>query len=86
MRKTSIYCFRDNLARYLNEVVTTEIPLVVCKFNKPIAVVMPAKKELINEDYNKFFGFLEGKESSGQFLKRVRRNKKERSYIEFLRK
>jgi hypothetical protein len=43
-------------------------------------------KELITEKYDDFFGFLGGSESGEEFVKRVRRNKKEKKYVELLRK
>lgn len=86
MKKTSIYLLRDNLASYLDEVAKTEVPLVVCKYNKPIAVIMPPKKELIEDDFDQFFGFMPGNETGEEFVNRVRRNKKEREYVRKLRK
>jgi len=86
MKKTSIFLLRDNLASYLNEVAKTEVPLVVCKYKKPIAVIMPPKKELIKDDIDEFFGFLGGGETGDELVKRVRRNKRERKYVENLRK
>ncbi len=86
MKKISIYLLRDNLASYLNEVAKTEVPLVVCKYKKPIAVIMPPKKELIKDDIDEFFGFLGGGETGDELVKRVRRNKRERKYVENLRK
>lgn len=87
MKKADVYMFRDNLAAYLNEVVRTDTPLVVCKYKKPIAVIMPPKKELVKDDFDKYFGFL-GKsgETGVEFENRVRRNKKEREYVKKLRK
>ncbi len=87
MKKVSVYLLRDNLASYLDEVKTTEVPLVVCKYNKPIAVIMPPKKENIEDDFDKYFGFLgRGEETGAEFENRVRRNKREREYVKKLRK
>jgi len=77
---------RDNLASYLNEVATQKIPLVVYKYKKPIAVIVPPKKELVEVDCKKFFGFLGGKESGDSFVRRIRRNKREKKYIKNLKK
>lgn len=85
MRKTSVYRLRDNLAAYLNEIASTEVPLVVYKFKKPVAIIIPPKKELINEDYNSYYGFLGGTEKGEEFVKRVRRSKKEKEYVKSLR-
>jgi len=49
MKKVSVYILRDNLASYLDEVKKNEVPLVVCKYNKPIAVIMPPTKEFTND-------------------------------------
>lgn len=86
MKKTSVFLLRDNLASYLNEVTTEKIPLVVYKYKKPIAVIVPPKKELTEIDYKKFFGFLGGRETGEEFVKRVRRNKREKKYVENLKK
>jgi len=86
MKKTSIYLLRDNLASYLDEVTKTEVPLVVCKYNKPIAVIIPPKRENIEDDFDQYFGFMGHGETGDQFVKRVRRNPKERKYVENLRK
>ncbi len=86
MKKTSVYLFRENLASYLDEVTKTEVPLVVCKYNKPIAVIMPPKKELVKDDVDEFFGFLGGGETGVEFENRVRRGKKEKEYMRKLRK
>lgn len=88
MNKTTVFLLRDNLASYLNEVTRTKVPLVVCKYKKPIAVIMPPKKEFVREfDYEKYYGFL-GKsgETGEEYVKRVRRNKRERKYVENLLK
>ncbi|PIP64026.1 hypothetical protein CO083_03870 [Candidatus Roizmanbacteria bacterium CG_4_9_14_0_8_um_filter_34_12] len=86
MKKTSVFLLRDNLASYLNEVTKTEVPLVVCKYRKPIAVIMPPKKELIKDDVDEFFGFLGGGETGDELVRRIRRNKREKKYVENLRK
>ena len=86
MKKTNVYLLRDNLASYLDEVVKNDSPLVVYKFNKPIVIIMPARKELINDDIDQYFGFMGHGETGDQFVKRVRRNPKERKYVENLRK
>lgn len=86
MNKTTVFLLRDNLASYLNKVARTNIPLVVCKYNKPIAIIMPPKKELVEEDFNQFYGFMGGGETGVEYENRVRRGKKEREYMRRLRK
>lgn len=86
MKKINVYLLRDNLASYLDEVARTDTPLVVCKYKKPIAVIMPPKKELIEENFDEFFGFMKGNETGIEFENRVRRGKKEKEYMRKLRK
>lgn len=86
MKRISVYLLRDNLASYLNEVAKTGETIIVEKYKKPIAMIVPPKKELVKEDYKRFFGFMEGKETGEEFVNRVRRNKRERKYMENLRK
>lgn len=86
MKKTNVYLLRDNLAKYLNEVAETETPLVVYKFKKPIAVIIPPKKELIESDIDNFYGFMGKGKRGEEFVKKVRRNKKEKKYINNLKK
>lgn len=74
------------MASYLNEVKETGDSLVVFKYNKPIAVIMPPKKNLVKDDLDEFFGFLPGDETGEEFVNRVRRNKKEREYVKRLKR
>ena len=86
MNKASIFELRDNLASYLSEVAKTERPLVIYKYKKPIAVIVPPKKSLIDDDYKQFFGFMgKGRETGMEYENRIRRNKRERAYIRNLR-
>lgn len=88
MNKTTVFLLRDNLASYLNEVAKTKLPLVVCKYKKPIAVIIPPEKKYIKKvDYKQFYGFM-GKngETGVEFENRIRRNKKEREYVKKLLK
>jgi prevent-host-death family protein len=84
MNTVSVFNFRDDLATYIDTVVNTEIPLVIEKRGKPVAILSPYKGEG-KTDYNKYFGFLGGKESGEEFLKRVRRNDRELKRINNLR-
>jgi len=86
MKKTNVYLFRDNLASYLEEVEKTQIPLVVYKFKKPIAVIIPPKKEFLNANIDDYFGFMGKNETGEKFVNRVRRNKNEKKYITNLKK
>ena len=89
MKRVSVYLLRDNLSSYLNEVAKTGETIVVEKYKKPIVMIVPPKKKVIKNDFNRFFGFLKGKgdnETGEEFVNRVRRNKREREYMENLRK
>lgn len=77
MKAVSIYELRDDLARYLNSVATTETPIIVNRFGKPIAVIAPYKKERV-EVISSFYGFMGKGESGEAYLKRVRRSKREK--------
>lgn len=77
MKTVSIYELRDDLARYLNTVATTETPIVVNRFGKPIAVIGPYRKDHAR-DISSFYGFMGKGESGEAYLKRVRRSKREK--------
>lgn len=85
MKKTNIFLFRDNLASYLKEVVDSETPLIVSKFNKPYVVVLPAEKVIKNYQPKSFFGFLGKGEKGKHLVKRIRRSSKEKKLIKKLR-
>jgi len=84
MKSTSVFLLRENLSSYLDEIVKTEVPVVVYRFNKPVAILMPAKESLLKTEFKKFYGFLKGKEKGLEYEYRVRRNDKEKKYIENL--
>jgi len=87
MNRISTYDFRDNLAYFLDEVVRSGKPLVVEKYKKAIAVVVPYDdKYKVSEDFEGFFGFIKDEESGDKYLKKIRRNKKEADYVVNLRK
>lgn len=84
MKTVSTYVLRDNLSDYLNEVAKTEIPLLISKFGKPIAVISPYKEARLPK-IDEFFGFLGKGESGEKFLARVRRSKEEKIRTESLK-
>jgi len=86
MKSTSVFLLRENLSSYLDEIVKTEVPVVVYRFNKPVAILMPVKDTSLKTDYKKYFGFLKGKETGLEYEYRVRRNDKEKKYIKNLTK
>ncbi len=87
MNRISTYDFRDNLAYFLDEVVKSGKPLVVEKYKKAIAVVVPYDdKYKVSDNFEDFFGFIKDKEDGTEYLKKVRRNKKEKDYVINLKK
>lgn len=85
MNRISTYDFRDNLAYFLDNVVKTGRPLVVEKYNKAVAVVVPYDdKYAVSGVATDYFGFMKGGESGSDLVKRVRRNKNEKVYAEKL--
>ena len=86
MNRISTYDFRDNLAFFLAEVAKSGKPLVVEKYKKAIAVVLPYDdKYVASEDFGTYFGFMKDGEDGTSYIKRVRRNKNERDYVRKLR-
>lgn len=85
---TSIYQLRDNLSEYLNQVVENKDKLIVYRYKKPIVVIQPpSEDDLIDDDVESYFGFLEkDKEIGIQVEDRLRRNKKEKEYVKKLQK
>lgn len=77
MKVVSIYELRDDLARYLNSVTTTETPIIVNRFGKPIAMITPYRKGRAG-DISSFYGFMGKGETGSEYLKRVRRSKREK--------
>jgi hypothetical protein len=75
MLQANVFDFRKNLAGYLDEVETNKRKVVIKRFGRTVAIVLPydAKDEA---DGNKYFGFMGEGESGEQFLKRVRRSEK----------
>lgn len=87
MKKVSVYLLRDNLAKYLDEVVENNIPLVICKYDKPVAIINPYQEKKTTSDFRKrYYGFLGGKETGEEYLNRVRRSPAEKKYAKLLRK
>lgn len=74
------------MASYLNDVARNDTHLVVYKFNKPIAVIIPPEKDLVEDDITKYFGFLgKGGETGDELVKRIRRSPQEKAHIRKLR-
>jgi prevent-host-death family protein len=85
MKKAPIYILRDNLASYLDEVVSDGASFIVTRYSEPIAKLVPVKKSEVKKGYRDYFGFMSGKEKGVEFEDRVRRNKKEGLYARKLR-
>ena len=84
MRIVSTNDFRSKLANYIEDVAKSDNSLIVSRFGKPLVKVVPYK-EADKGDFKKFFGFLGKGETGNEFLKRVRRSKKELKYVKNLR-
>ena len=79
MRTVSVYDFRNNLADYLSLVELSGSRVMVKRFKKPVAMLVPVDKQMT--DFKRFFGFMGRGESGAAFLRRVRRSKKERDWV-----
>ncbi len=85
MKTVSVYELRDNLAYFLNLVEKDHTPLIVKKYNKKTAIISPYKKGFISDDPLAYFGFLGRGEDGTKFVNRLRRSKKEKERVKFLR-
>lgn len=86
MKTVSIFELRDNLADYLNAVSKSRTPLVINRYDKPLAIIMPYKDKDLYTEIDDLFGFLGTNGEDGtSFVNRVRRSKKERAYVRKLR-
>jgi len=79
---------REQLSKLIELTSLTGSRFLVTKFGKPKAVIAPVPKNLLKKkksamDYVGFMG--SGGESGVQLENRVRRNKKEKEYIQRLR-
>jgi len=79
MKTVSVYDLRNNLADYLDLVVGSKTNVVVKRFKRPVAMLVPFKADAVS--LNKFFGFMKGGETGEALLRRVRRSKKERAWV-----
>jgi antitoxin (DNA-binding transcriptional repressor) of toxin-antitoxin stability system len=79
-----VYDFRNNLADYLSLVELSGSRVMVRRFKKPVAMLVPFDRKEV--DYKQFFGF-RGKrgETGASYVNRIRRSKAERERIERLR-
>jgi prevent-host-death family protein len=84
MNRISTYEFRDDLAKYLDLVVSSEKPLIIERRGNPVAVLSPYRGE--KADYDCFYGFLCGDETGEKYVNKLRRNKKEAEKIKKYKK
>lgn len=76
----SVYDFRTNLATYLDLVKSSGVNVVVKRFNKPVAMLSPYRKDKL--DFGPFWGFMKGRRETGiAFENRVRRSVKEKAWV-----
>ena len=86
MKTVSVYELRDNLAYYLDLVKKNQSPVIVEKYNKPMAIITPYKKGMVKNDPLSYFGFLGKGEDGVRFENRIRRSARERAYVKRLRR
>lgn len=77
MKSVSVYELRDNLANYLTMVSKKDMSIVVSRFRKPIAVLVPVTSDTIPSP-DRFFGFLGKGERGDRVLARIRRSPAQR--------
>ncbi len=83
MKNVSVYDLRTNLAEYL-DMVSGGGRVVVRKFKKPIAMLVPYDEDKV--DYRKFLGFRgKGGERGASVVRRLRMSKIERDRVVNLR-
>ena len=86
MKQVSIYELRDNLATYLQSIEKFSTPIIVRRYDVPIAVIMPYKPENIFGRVESLFGFLGSRGDSGKkHVDRIRRNAREKNRTDKLR-
>ena len=83
MRIVSIYEFRNNLSEYLAELAVSDVPIILRRFGKPMAMVLPYKSADVS--VTGYFGFLKSKTSGAAFVASVRRNSREAAKTEKMR-
>lgn len=77
MKSVSVYDLRDNLANYLTMVSEKDMSIVVNRFRKPIAVLMPVTSYTVPSP-DRFFGFLGKGERGDRVVSRLRRSPAEK--------
>ena len=75
MRVVSIYDFRNNLSEYLADLAVSDVPIILRRFGKPLAMVLPYKSADVS--VSGYFGFLKNKTTGAAFVASVRRNSRE---------
>lgn len=89
MKKVSTYVLRDRLSAYLDEVIDDGTSIIIHRYGKPVAKLIPYEdkdRKKLYEDLDYFYGFMGNDGEDGvAFVNRVRRNKREREYVRKLR-
>ncbi|MBU1088260.1 type II toxin-antitoxin system Phd/YefM family antitoxin [Patescibacteria group bacterium] len=78
MRRVSTYQLRDNLSTYLTDIVCGGMPLVVEKYKKPLVIITPYDDSLVEDDFERFFGFMDNDGSGEKFVEKLRRSVRKR--------
>lgn len=76
MTSVSTYDFRNDMAKYI-AMASSGTKIVLKKFNKPVAILSSYKEP----NFEKFFGFRENTETTSEYMKRVRRSKREAAWV-----
>ena len=85
MKKVNVYELRKNIKAVLEGVYILKEPVVVYKYDKPIATIQPIDDSQ-KESFESFFGFLKEGESGVEYEKKIRRNAKEIKRAKLARK
>lgn len=83
MRVISTSDFRDDLASYIEKIVSTGTPLLVGRYGKPLVKIVPTKGK--EENFDDYFGFMGSDTNGKKFVDKVRRSPKEKKAIKKLR-
>ncbi len=90
MKQVSIYDFRENLASYIDELIKYNNKLVLKKYDKPVAMLVPYEeaKTKLYEEILALKGFLKDvipDKDGVAYVNRIRYSKAERNRAKYLR-
>jgi prevent-host-death family protein len=87
MKYVSIYELRNNLAEIVNLVASGNTSVVVTRHDKPVMVIREYKELPEENPLLRSYGMIKDDGISGKtYVNTVRRNKKEKEYVEKLRR